>query len=450
MRTLGMDSEDTSYSPVVSRVSGWEWPMREMRNRGNVAVARSAIGDRHLALRQPKGISLPAHDSIVLLLKALSIHLAGKHLVIAVTQCSEFYEVDNDGKRSDSGDDVVLDSVEPSTEAGMLTPLCTIATPQVWRQHLACVQRRERFKSIREHFYSPVNMRQLAGTEAHHKSVNKRKKDGAIKFFSDLLPSMIETDSLSESSVGAAEENSLLPHPSKLTYTNWVMICNLYNGRQQSNADEDSHLEVVLPLLRRRCQNLCAEDDAPRQYADEQKKVVREAESILQTLGSGYIADTFFKTYWEHGHPARPTPEASNIDYDRQLDTPSIFRDIKALQAKLNETEDEDEQRALEEDVTGKILWFCWCGICAEVDELLPKVVDYMRREGNMKGFRKICFVVFDTMRADPGLEDDQAHLQRIMLDAAAKTSKYELLLAARDAEQAKWSGSRTPPTSAV
>ncbi|KAI6042411.1 hypothetical protein EDC04DRAFT_2892083 [Pisolithus marmoratus] len=71
-------------------------------------------------------------------------------------------------------------------------------------------------------------------------------------------------------------------------------------------------------------------------------------------------------------------------------------------------------------------------------------------------------------MSAEPGLEDDQSHLQRIMLDAGAKTSKYELLLAARGAEQAKWSGtnrgtpaidnqwttpsasSRTPPTSAV
>ncbi|KAI5985004.1 hypothetical protein EDC04DRAFT_2830716 [Pisolithus marmoratus] len=62
-----------------------------------------------------------------------------------------------------------------------------------------------------------------------------------------------------------------------------------------------------------------------------------------------------------------------------------MFREIEALQAKLNETEDEDEQRALEEDVTGKILWLSWCGICAEVDELFPKVLDYVRREGNMR-----------------------------------------------------------------
>ncbi|KAI6004984.1 heterokaryon incompatibility protein-domain-containing protein [Pisolithus marmoratus] len=168
MRTLGIDSEDTTSSPVVSHVSGWEQGMCDMRNQGNVAVAHSVVGDRHLALRQPKGISLPAHDSIVLLLKALSIRLAGKHLVTTIIQCSEFYEVDKDGKRSDSGNDLVSDSVDPSIEAGMLTSLCIIASPQVWRRYLPCVQRRERFKSIREHFYALVNMRQLTGPEAHH------------------------------------------------------------------------------------------------------------------------------------------------------------------------------------------------------------------------------------------------------------------------------------------
>ncbi|KAI5985694.1 hypothetical protein EDC04DRAFT_2913644 [Pisolithus marmoratus] len=285
MQTHGIDSKHSTYCPVASRIDG-RW---RRRNQDNVTVAWHAIGDRHLALRQPKGISLPANDSTVLLLKALSICLAGKHLVTTVIQCSEFYEVDKDGKRSDSGDDLVLDSAESSTEAGILTPLYTIATPQ----------------SIREYFYVLVNMRQLAGTEAHRESANKWKKDRAIEFFLDLcglkylrnyigeitlferLPSMIETDSLSESSVGTAEEDSLLAHLPKLTCTNWVMICNLFNRRQQSDADGDSHLEVVLPLLHRHCQNLRAERDAPRPYADEEKKVVREVESILQTLGSG-------------------------------------------------------------------------------------------------------------------------------------------------------------------
>ncbi|KAI6102355.1 hypothetical protein EV401DRAFT_2024439, partial [Pisolithus croceorrhizus] len=78
----------------------------------------------------------------------------------------------------------------------------------------------------------------------------------------------------------------------------------------------------------------------------------------------------------------------------RLLDTPSTVQQIEALQVKLDTTEDEDEQRALEEDVTGKILWLCWCGICAEVDELLPKVVDYLRKEENRKASSVTCLSV--------------------------------------------------------
>ncbi|KAI6038898.1 hypothetical protein EDC04DRAFT_1845993 [Pisolithus marmoratus] len=135
------------------------------------------------------------------------------------------------------------------------------------------------------------------------------------------------------------------------------MTCNLFKGRDQSSAEQDLRLEVVLPLLCRRCQDLCAERDAPGRYADEKGKVVREVKSILQTLGSGlleHITIAFLNAYREHESHTRATRQASNIDYDRWLNTPSIVQRIGALQAKLDVTKDGDEQRALEEDVTGK------------------------------------------------------------------------------------------------
>ncbi|KAI6145886.1 hypothetical protein BKA82DRAFT_1003956 [Pisolithus tinctorius] len=115
-----------------------------------------------------------------------------------------------------------------------------------------------------------------------------------------------------------------------------------------------------------------------------------------------------------------------------------MIQEVEALQAKLNATEDQDEERALQEDVTGKILWLCWCGICIEVEELLPQIMDYIWREGDIKqGLWKISSIV--PSLTNPG--DDQAHLQRIMYDAGAGTSKHRLLLAARAAEEARWSG---------
>ncbi|KAI6025504.1 hypothetical protein EDC04DRAFT_236591 [Pisolithus marmoratus] len=135
------------------------------------------------------------------------------------------------------------------------------------------------------------------------------------------------------------------------------------------------------------------------------------------------------------------------IDYDRQFNTHSMVQEIKEFQAKLDVTDDEDEQRALEEDLTGKILWLCWCGICAEVDQLLPEIVNHCRREGYTIGLSEVGCII-SGMRTES--DDDRAHLERIMLDAGAGTSKHQLLLAARAEEQIKWSGttpSRDNPT---
>ncbi|KAI6038839.1 hypothetical protein EDC04DRAFT_2689028 [Pisolithus marmoratus] len=112
-------------------------------------AAPHAAGAKYLALRQPKGISLPANEHLVLLLKALSSRLVGKYLVMTTIQCSDFYEIKMYGARTDSGDDSASKRVSYSTEPEVLTPLCIIASPQVWRRELPCVQRREQFKNIR-------------------------------------------------------------------------------------------------------------------------------------------------------------------------------------------------------------------------------------------------------------------------------------------------------------
>ncbi|KIN93653.1 hypothetical protein M404DRAFT_486766 [Pisolithus tinctorius Marx 270] len=110
--------------------------------------------------------------------------------------------------------------------------------------------------------------------------------------------------------------------------------------------------------------------------------VQHELKSIVYTLSAGllkHICTTFYNIYLRGA--LQRAGQVSHMVYFRQLNTPSMVQEIEALQAKINATEDEDEQRALEEDVTGKILWICWCGICADVDQLLPKVVDCIRRE---------------------------------------------------------------------
>ncbi|KAI5988158.1 hypothetical protein EDD15DRAFT_1387057 [Pisolithus albus] len=94
--------------------------------------------------------------------------------------------------------------------------------------------------------------------------------------------------------------------------------------------------------------------------------------------------------------------------------------------------QDENEQRALEEDITGKILWLFLRGICIEVDELLLKVWRYIGQQTILGSLAVISM----TIDHPTDLGDEQVHLWRIMLDAAANTSKYQLWLDAQAANQ--------------
>ncbi|KAI6118035.1 hypothetical protein F5141DRAFT_599643 [Pisolithus sp. B1] len=132
-------------------------------------------------------------------------------------------------------------------------------------------------------------------------------------------------------------------------------------------------------------------------------------------------------------------------------DVYSILQRITSLQTKLDGTDDEDEQRALEEDVTGQILWVSWWGILLEVKQRLAEVLNYIRSGGNSMApevrnhFRQGLDGIGEIIKKTPHVhvDDDLAHLQRTMLDARAGISKHQLWLAARDAERDKWSSIR-------
>ncbi|KAI5992980.1 hypothetical protein EDD15DRAFT_2196822 [Pisolithus albus] len=200
MRIIGIDPEDSAYQPVVSHVSG----KSPMTNQADIAMAYHSTSDTTLALHRAKGISLPNNKHFVLLLKAFSTRLAGKHLVTTLIQCSDIYTVDCYGNRIDSENgglsesgramltilpllDVVPDSGMHAAEPGILTPFYAIASPQVWRREPPCVRRREEFKSIRKHFYALVNIHQPTGHKLCRKLANKREMDRAVKFFSDMF-----------------------------------------------------------------------------------------------------------------------------------------------------------------------------------------------------------------------------------------------------------------------
>ncbi|KAI6161604.1 hypothetical protein EDD17DRAFT_1587120, partial [Pisolithus thermaeus] len=152
MPVLGIDATDTANRlTTVSRVSGDEDILRCMRHRNGLVVTFHE-GDHHLALYQPTGLSLANNQQLMLLLKALSERLADKYLVTTVIHCSEFYVVDSQGELRDT-EASPLKTYNCTTESDSLTPLCAIASPRIWRRESVRAQRREQFRSIREHFF---------------------------------------------------------------------------------------------------------------------------------------------------------------------------------------------------------------------------------------------------------------------------------------------------------
>ncbi|KAI6146511.1 hypothetical protein EDD17DRAFT_1651454 [Pisolithus thermaeus] len=236
--------------------------------------------------------------------------------------------------------------------------------------------------------------------------------------FFERLSLMMGTIALDK---GTVEEDVKLPtHPSKLPFIGR----NLCRGNRQSSAVPEPRLKAVVPLLLRRCQASRVEGEV--------QKMKHELESVSQTLSASLLVH--ISTTFDIAARVPPAEQWGYVyddyaDYDRQLNTHPEIQQIQELKVKLDVTEDDDERRTLEEDMTGKILWLCWCGICAEVDQLLPMVLDCIQREGFNWGLHDISNII-NSISVDP--DHDRAHLQRIMLDAGAGIAKHRLFLSAR------------------
>ncbi|KAI6019334.1 hypothetical protein PISMIDRAFT_436886 [Pisolithus microcarpus 441] len=184
-----------------------------------------------------------------------------------------------------------------------------------------------------------VDMHRPTGNEQFDKSANKQRGDIVIKFFLDLFglkylenyigkitffarfPPMMETGAVDVLSAGTAEEDGLRAYLPKLSYASSLMGYNPFRGSRQFTAAEfDPRLETVLPLLHRRCQTLCAQDDAPRRYAHERRRVEGEIKSISQTLGVDlieHITTAFYNAYHQHKSSTEVTYRVSPMKYDR-------------------------------------------------------------------------------------------------------------------------------------
>lgn len=297
MQELNIDTTGLAYCPDVSRVSGCKRAFRHVQLPHDVVVTSGSSG-KSLALSRPTGLSLPNNEEFDLLLKALSTHLAGRHLVTTVVQCSELYEVDHEGESRSLG--AALDRSARSSDQGTFTPLCLIARPLAWHKEPASNERRKQFKNIREHFfYILENLRHFAGTAARFKPWDKRKMNAVVNFsamfglgvlknylgeitFFQRLPSIMEEYLRSEDSTGTAGGVGLSACPSNSSFVRAVTP-SLFESRLAPNVGHDSCYETDPPLLLKKCETLGGRS------LDETRKTQHDVKTISQTLGVGLL-----------------------------------------------------------------------------------------------------------------------------------------------------------------
>ncbi|KAL4079767.1 hypothetical protein J3A83DRAFT_4212379 [Scleroderma citrinum] len=122
-----------------------------------------------------------------------------------------------------------------------------------------------------------------------------------------------------------------------------------------------------------------------------------------------------------------------------------MVQEVIVLQEVFDTTKDLEEKWALEEDIIGKILWICWCGIHAEVEQVLPEALDRILKDETVDSKTKNIRTwyignIFEEAVASPP-DDIQAHLLRVMADAETGVSKYQLLNAEKAMKEVRRSG---------
>ncbi|KIM51092.1 hypothetical protein SCLCIDRAFT_12211 [Scleroderma citrinum Foug A] len=385
-----------------------------------------------LVLQAPIALSLRNNEHLTCLIKALASRLTGKCLVTMVVQCSACYTSVNfrqpDGK---IGHPIYSMSHSPdsaSDPGGLLikprvtTPLYILSTPLLWREGGADCGTRSEFDEIRSQFYTLLGLDPSDATEVGERrettSAIKQKIKGpsaAIDFFRDLFGGEDLRDYIGDISFF-----------DQLARGVDTSIANAVDAEIGADQSKDKSLtsgspsvvhklrgkELAATLLESMSISRGGSYDRLR-WLSENKRMVQLAESISRSLGIVILEDlsvaynTARDDFNSQGgkdndrrlarHPQVQPIQGIYLQRPiaRNTTIKSMVEDVKALQVKLNTTEDDDEQCALEEDITGRILLICWCGIHSEIEPVLAEASQAMeyimkdetgRRILNLKG----------------------------------------------------------------
>ncbi|KAL4080984.1 hypothetical protein J3A83DRAFT_112060 [Scleroderma citrinum] len=202
---------------------------------------------------------------------------------------------------------------------------------------------------------------------------------------------------------------------------------------------EDSRVKVLAQKLIEKMRFVDTDGSQSMSLFTNGTEFRRDAEELRSRgFGAMLLLQTIGVIYNESTNILVSNKNDTKIDIDND-GIRSNVQTVWELDKALSSLNDDDERRALEEDITGMILLTCWRGVRSEVEKALRKVVDLVVNDlavdGGLGYARALCLRDIATIFrqvVDECPDNGQCPLRRVMQDAEKGTRKRDLLLAAK------------------
>ncbi|KAG6333799.1 hypothetical protein ID866_5294 [Astraeus odoratus] len=450
---LHVHASNAAFRPVEHTISHGESSNIGTNTMESVALNRCLNQWEGLLMRHPKCLSLPVNQEVLALLKSLSTPLEGKCLVTMVIKCSECYGARAQGiigmsptwpKQGEYHTDSGRWNKLPAS-----TPLFISTKPLLWRGEQVDSKTRACFEDIRNHFRTLMypHMRRTVGDSGKF-FIDKedalkvcqtpisffrnifgggRFKDyvGDITFFeltnvvggnngeAGAKVTGLRSPFVTQSGHTAADHLNSRTTESNSTDSQCPPLhAHSVNGEQIEAVDYPRVVNLAEILMERMSVAISGCVDEKLQAAQK-----TELHRNLEELRSASFGMELLRIIGITYQKSLEGKQIDNVD-DVRRNIRSLVEEVRTLEGKLVVCEDEDEERALEEDITGKILLACWLGIRSEIEQVLTKVValiiddegvdQNVRKQRLLREIRKIF------KRATDDVSDDgQGHLRR-------------------------------------
>lgn len=378
--------------------------------------------------RNATKLSLPDNEDVMIVLQYLSARLAGSFLVTTLVVHSE-----------------------TSWRNITTIPLYTPFNPLPWQEEKCDWTLRKWLNTLRHHFCL------LLGWDENNLSTTEEN----IRFLKDVFGGSHFKEFVGELTffhrlalmVAAKRSDGACTEPASLCKV--VGTCALSDNPSPASPalyslkDTEAAQDLRAETLVKQLTLIANLDIGTGQYIRErtiwdqalQLKSVPFGVELLRTIGSVYT-NLRQDAFWYH----RRGRHVRNIDFS-EYTIHSLVEEVKELRETLLLPRADSEQRALEEDMTGKILLVCWYGVRLEIKEVLEKVVDRFvdktlteERTVRKMALANIGRTFLDVL--DDTYDETSSPLLRMMNDAAAGISKYALLVADKTPRSVQFSDS--------